>query len=81
MPDKFKRVQVVWHDAFSTDAWTDIDGLDKNPLEVTSIGYLVAKTKDTVVVAGTIGQGQACCVIHIPRGMVKSMAVLPKGGR
>lgn len=76
MAKKLKRVQLVWHDAYSTDEWTNLEDLDVDPMVVTSLGYLVTATKETVVVAGTVGQGQACCVIHVPRRMVVSMKYL-----
>ena len=77
MLQKFKKVEVVWHDAYSTDDWTSIDELDEKPLVCSSIGWLVKKTKAAIVVAGTINAtGGACCSINIPRGMVQKITYL-----
>ncbi len=71
---KTPLVHVIWDDAFSTDAWTPILNLDKRTEVCHSVGFLVAKTPELVVVAGTVSEdGEACCVIHIPRRMVKSI--------
>lgn len=73
-PHKTPLVHVVWDDAYSTDEWVALPDLSTKRQVCHSVGFLVAKTKDLVVVAGTIEEGgDACCVIHIPRRMVKSI--------
>lgn len=70
-------VSVAWHDAFSTDAWTDLDRIGSEPHRCLSVGYMVGKNKDFVSVAGTISEdGQGCCVIHIPTGWIKKITHL-----
>jgi hypothetical protein len=78
---KYKKVDVLWSDAYSTDAWTDLADVETTDLECLSSGWLVKQTKDVIVVAGTINtSGMACCMIHIPRGMVKKITP-SKGGQ
>ncbi len=65
-------LSVVWTDAFSTDEWTDLEELPKEPLACKSVGYMVGETKEMVSLAGTISEdGQACTTIHIPKGWIK----------
>ncbi len=75
-PKKPPLVAVTWDDAHSTDAWTDVEKLDREPHRCRSVGYLVHRGRMWSV-AGTISRdGQACCVIHVPRGWIVSWRLL-----
>jgi hypothetical protein len=77
----YPLVYVTWEDAYSTDDWTELADLSEENHLCASTGYLVRKSKDVLVVAGTVSaDGQACCVIHIPRRMVKAVERL-RGGQ
>jgi hypothetical protein len=75
---KFSIVMVVWDDATELDGWTDGDEEIK-PCLVYSVGYLVRKTKDHIVLAQDIAaDGMQCGRGQIPRGMVRKITTLRK---
>lgn len=64
---KYPLVMVVWRDAFSTDAWTEVEKLDRGHLLCTTVGFDVSHDLRTYTIAGTLSSdGKACCTIHIP---------------
>lgn len=71
-------VAVTWDDAKTIDGWGDDD--DKlTPCHVVSVGFLVRKTKDYIVLAQDLApDGLICGRGQIPRGMVKKIKVLKK---
>ena len=69
---KYPLVTVVWDDACSRTGWQPADSVDPTPKRCSSSGYLVKRTKDAVVLMGTVtADGDACNGIVIPRTMVK----------
>jgi hypothetical protein len=81
MEMKCPLVLVEWEDAFSTDEWTDLDQLERGCLSCVTVGFLVHRSKKTLIVAGTVSKdGQGCCVMHIPARWVKRVQKLPGGG-
>ncbi len=70
MIGKRHLVEVTWDDAHSTDAWTDVEALDRKAQRCTTVGYLLS-AGEVWVIAGTVSEdAQACCVMHIPVGCV-----------
>ena len=74
---KLKIVKVIWDDAADDGrSWVKI-GSFRGTVNVTSIGILIKKTKDTVIIARSMCEdGEACGVFYIPRGCVKSIEYL-----
>lgn len=77
---KTPLVHVVWADAYSTDAWTRLTELGTDVSVCHSVGFLVSRSAKSIVVAGTVSEdGEACCVMHIPKGMVMSITKVNVG--
>jgi hypothetical protein len=72
----FRLVKVTWIDATSSDPWTDLDGvLEYPPHEISSVGYLVSRTKEKIVLAANldhVSNDVSCCMI-IPKGCIKKI--------
>jgi len=71
-----KLVVIEWQDIQTWSGWNEdlVSEGKAVPLEVTTVGYLVSKTKDTVVISDStphIGN-----VTVFPRGCVRSIRVL-----
>lgn len=73
-------VELVWHDAHAvTDTWTSVDEIDADPVEVRSVGWLLAGAKPGhVVVAQSqiVTHEEVDGVLAVPRGMVRRINVL-----
>jgi hypothetical protein len=73
-------VELVWHDAHAvTETWTNIDEIDGDPVEVRSVGWLLAGAKPGhVVVAQSqiLTHDEVDGVLAVPRGMVRRISVL-----
>ena len=78
MTQKFDLVCISWHDAHADSRWIEVTEIDNEPYLVTSIGYLMPKAKKGhVSLAQSFGaDGFVDSVLHIPRGMVVSSAVI-----
>ena len=78
MTQKFDLVCVTWHDAHADSRWIEITEIDDEAYLVTSVGYLVPKAKKGhVSLAQSFGaDGFVDSVLHIPRGMVKSLTYI-----
>ncbi len=69
----FPVVQVIWHDACTTYGWEAHDEVDVNEELCTTIGFLVARGPETIVVASSIDLTNNNARIKIPVGMVKTI--------
>jgi len=69
----FPVVQVIWHDACTTYGWEAHDEVDVNEELCTTIGFLVARGPETIVVASSIDLTNNNSRIKIPVGMVKTI--------
>ncbi len=68
-----KLVEVKWEDTFADVGW---GGKELKPVSVISVGWLLIKDKDKVVLAsmiGTAGLDDYNCKQAIPRGCIKSI--------
>ncbi len=68
--------EVVWHDALTTFGWEDNEEADTNEELVTTIGFIVARGENTIIVASTIDKehgNQNNSRIKIPVGMIKTI--------
>ena len=65
-----------WEDTFADVGWSD----DKlTTVKVASVGWLISKDKDKVVLSsmiGTAGLGDFNCRQAIPRGCIKKITIL-----
>lgn len=72
-------VMVTWHDAAGIQGWRDADeAAHYNPYIVKSVGYLILKNKDVVILgmSETEDRDQFADRLVVPRGMVKSIKKL-----
>lgn len=80
---KLPFVEVHWRDAVSKAEWTSEGDLPA-PKNVVSRGWLAKKDRHSVVVAHTViewDDGRDFGgVLTIPRGMVKRVRVMERGG-
>lgn len=78
-----KIVEVAWLDSRQpSPAWQLIDDISAKVCECTTVGYLVSRSKERVVVAQSLGDagGQAAGVMVIPAACVTRLKFL-RGGR
>lgn len=79
---KLRKVEIEWRDSFQRYGWADIDEYHKEgaPSTCHSVGYLVRKDKNSVVLVMSLSDnGNACASMTIPREAVVRMRYL-KGG-
>lgn len=72
-------VAVEWRDAYSyTDEWQKIEDVDKEPVIVCSVGFLIPSAKDgyVVIAQSDDGQGELDGFLFIPCGMVERLQVV-----
>ncbi len=69
----FPVVQIVWHDASTTYGWEAHDEVDVGEELCTTIGFLIARGPETIVVASSIDDTNNNSRIKIPVGMVKTI--------
>lgn len=78
---KFKQplIVVIWHDAATDHGWEPHEGVDTEDDLMITVGFLVAKGKNNVVVASSIDEasgGMSNSRIKIPVGMIRSIKEL-----
>lgn len=69
-PETARLVRVDWEDIYFSDNWSDDEAVQ--PVESTTVGYLIHETPTVVVVAGSYDwrNGQWGTVHAIPRGEI-----------
>jgi hypothetical protein len=74
---KYPLVMVTWVDAYSADAWEPITNMVPEVKLCHTVGFLLARNNKAVVVASTVSDdGDSCCVMFIPPGMVRKFNYL-----
>ena len=71
-----KMVMIIWRDCVSYDPWDSMDEhRNRNLHEIKSIGFLVSKTKESLVIVQNIDleSADASMSMSIPMLMVKSI--------
>lgn len=63
-----KKVLIRWRDAVHRFGW--LDDVEHEDDVVETIGFLLSKTKDTFIVAQSVGAGAHAQTIQIPAPMV-----------
>ena len=69
-------VIVEWIDAYHLDGLMFGANPDPDPSPCWTVGFLMKKTKDGLMVAQTWYDGDTANLIFIPKGMIKKMTVL-----
>lgn len=72
-----RRVEVEWEDSMSTSGWAPTDKHNElsQDLRCISIGYVIADTKDRVILAQSQStHGSAADTISIPRSAVRRVS-------
>ena len=72
----FPIVQILWHDACTTYGWEAHDEVDLNEELCTTIGFLIARGPETIVIASSIDDTNNNSRIKIPVGMIKTIKEL-----
>jgi len=68
-----KIEKIVWTDSFSSDKWINIWDIDDEPLLITTIGFVVKESSESISLASTTHSGKmACCIMTIPKCCIKS---------
>jgi hypothetical protein len=81
---KYPLVMVTWGDACSSDKWQEMGDVDGKALSVTTVGFVVKKGPEVLVLMSTIdANGSVCGEMSIPLGMVTRVRPLSfkKGGK
>ena len=66
---RYKAVRVTWLDSAEIEGWTPVDELPQTRFKkIETLGWLIRKTKDVLVVAGHVGRqpDQVCGAMFIP---------------
>jgi len=72
-----KRVEVKWLDAITTSGWYDKEEAIKIDSVIgTSLGYLVHKDRDKVVIAQSAGNDSVGYIFTLPKCCVLSITEL-----
>jgi hypothetical protein len=68
--------QIIWHDAFSVDEWTD--KIEDKPCVCETIGFVVKENDNVIAVSHTrqIDIETYCCTIIIPKSCIVSRTSL-----
>ena len=71
---KLTKVIVKWEDTSSVVGWHSMDTIKSQKCaSCESIGYLIHKAKDRVVLSGMVGDNEYNSIQYIPRGCVKEI--------
>ena len=78
---KFKQplVAIIWHDAATDHGWEPNDIVDTSDDLMITVGFLIAKGENNIVIASSIDEGSGGMSnsrIKIPIGMVRSIKEL-----
>lgn len=75
---KHHAVIVTWKDSATLRGWNNIDA-EHAPSEITTLGWLLRKTKDQVTITSCISDhGNTREALAIPRSCVVSIKKLPQ---
>lgn len=72
-------VEIVWHDACTDSGWETHDKTNTNEELMVTIGFMVARGENVVVIASSLDQESHLMSnsrIKIPVGMIKSIKEL-----
>ena len=74
---KHPLVKCVWNDASSDEnEWKEDSELDDGDELVTTVGFLVRKTKNFIWIASSVYEGYNNSRTKIPKGMIKELTTL-----
>ena len=71
-PYKYPLVLIIWDDAESDDGWEEAPK-ELKPALATTVGFLIRKTKNHILVAHSYDNGHTNGRIQIPQAMIKSI--------
>lgn len=57
----YPLVLVIWHDAVSSDEWTDIGELDYECAMIHSVGYLIKENESEITIAQNLDLSNKAC--------------------
>ena len=71
----YPKVTIDWRDAYSIDEWTDMKEIESQPdfAGCTTIVFLVHETPGAYFVAGSLGAGDASCIMVIDKHSVTNV--------
>jgi len=73
---KYPIVKVIWVDSSARYGWQPVVDDDDVPLEVTSVGFLLKKTKERLIMASHAAPDGVHSQMHIPRVAIKRVTYL-----
>ena len=74
---QYPIVEVEWEDSATYTGWHDREITEFEYVTAKSVGYLITKSKNILVVAQSLGSGEPFCnVTTIPRKCVLSMEII-----
>lgn len=73
-PIKHKYIRIVWHDAVSTDEWTDAKEIDTGLAPIESVGMFVTENDESITIALSYDQNNEkySQLLNVPKGWLKS---------
>jgi hypothetical protein len=71
-------VLIEWEDAAHQDGWQGGFDVCTDPVKVSSIGFIMAKTKTQIVLAMSVASDNCAHTLQIPRAMIKKIYMLKR---
>ena len=65
--------QIDWEDASTSHGWEDNNEVKPDREIVTTVGFLIKRSKASITIASTISEGTCNSRITIPMGMVRDL--------
>lgn len=83
LPIKFQPVMIIWEDACSLDAWSDVSSMPHEPRTiVNSLGYFIGVSDERIILSlnHDTTNDAVSCTIFIPINMVEEARKLTSEG-
>lgn len=79
----FKVVKLVWLDATSIDAWSEVDeAVEYDPHVIVTCGFLLGETDSSYIVSANLdlkSDDVSCCMIVPKASLIKPAKVIYRG--
>lgn len=76
-----KRVEILWHDAYTRDSWEPVDeavNVCKPLMLCKTIGWLLDEDDKHIAICHTFNASMVMGSLHIPKGMIKKIRYFNK---
>lgn len=71
--DPPQLVMIDWVDSCSSHQWLGLKEYDNKPVEIRSVGWLIADEFHAKTIVGSLSKTRCCSDMTIPSGCIKRM--------